>query len=126
MGLGKRTVKFLHPDGSEETYDLSPDTLRETERAAWSKLPERLREECVQHLLEVLPPDLLSDVRHAIAAHGAHWVEEIYRDEPLHVFHFCEGMGIRNVLRDIVKDTELPSQCWDDYYIPALEEACER
>ena len=35
-------------------------------------------------------------------------------------FHLVEGMQIRNALRTVVKDDQLPTN-WDDYYYGALE-----
>lgn len=48
--------------------------------------------------------------------------------------HFGMGMHVRNLLREVIKDDELPPveyddecsyQNWDDYYIPVLEEAAD-
>lgn len=52
-------------------------------------------------------------------------------------FHFSTGMSVRNVLRGVFSDDELPpitydhydppieAQNWDDYYIAVLEEAIQ-
>ena len=38
-------------------------------------------------------------------------------------YHFGWGMSIRNLLRDVYQDCELPTGNWDDYYGAAIEVA---
>jgi hypothetical protein len=48
-------------------------------------------------------------------------------------FHFSEGMAVRNLLRDVLRDEQLPPveypvgpmRNWDDYYMGALDELLE-
>lgn len=41
-------------------------------------------------------------------------------------WHFHQGMTIRNMLRNIISDKELPSGNWDDYYIEVIESALKK
>lgn len=132
MSLAARIIKLVNPaTGYESEIDL--DNLLESERAEWAKVAPEMRNCCVAYLRDQLPAQLLDDVRKAIAEHGDDWISEIYNKKPRmsdpfyipHVFHMQEGMGVRNLLRDIVKDDELPSGNWDDAYVPCLEEAVQ-
>jgi hypothetical protein len=88
--------------GSEEWY-----------AARWNSVPDEMKKKIVVHLRKAL--DELDDVN---------------REDPY--FHFGAGMGIRNYLREVVKDDELPMapypngkefQNWDDYYQQAIRAA---
>lgn len=104
-------------------HELPPlAEIRRDEALAWSRLDPSLRERAVKHLRRVLPPAWADAIRAAIEEHGAEWTSKI-GDDPLYVFHFSHGMAIRNMLREAVGDADLPSGNWDDYYVPALEEA---
>lgn len=99
--------------------------------ANWAKLPELIRKDVEQHLLDKLPAEVL-----------ARWRDQHARgicigsDDPM--FHLGVGMVVRNVCRDQLTDGELPlvtvdheghpyntsSNCpggnWDDYYFGVL------
>lgn len=99
--------------------------LREWCRANWRRLPEDKRKACVDHLDGWIKP---SDIQTM--------VHEDYDKDPM--FHLRGGMAIRNRLRDIVRDEDLPlikldhrgesygSRNWDDYYTGALDELLDR
>lgn len=90
-------------------------------RDNWKRIPEAKREECINHLHGWIPYDQLSQ-----------WKENGFGSD----FHmFGGGMQIRNRLRDILKDDDLPPVAyrggaffrnWDDYYMGALDELMER
>lgn len=94
-------------------------------RQNWNRLDEDTRKKCVDHLDGWIPEEIIRE-----------WKVDGY-DEP--GFHMWGGgMSIRNRLRDVVLDVELPiienmmdgspygSQNWDDYYTGALDELLER
>lgn len=104
---------------------LVPDTLEEYHQRRWEGLDPELRDEAVGYLLAELPDELLKEVRSAYRAYGEEWMNRMHEDwdeedRMFYTFHFSEGMGIRNLLRDIIKDNQLPSGNWDDYYVEAL------
>lgn len=89
----------------------------------------------VEYLKAKLAPETKATVRGLVIEHGTHWIHKI----PFG--HFAFGMQIRNALRDVVKDAELPAPVfpedtdfgphgqptsgnWDDYYISVIEDAC--
>lgn len=109
----------------------------------WNRVDPELRERAVNHIREELHPESLEEVREAVEKHGRHeWPHNppfsaLIRDEDGELqlpFHFSGGMAVRNLLREVVKDSELPPfdewygegtdvRNWDDYYVQALVEA---
>lgn len=86
-------------------------------------LPQPLRDQAVNHLRDTLHPGTLKEIKQAYKDHGEDWMIE---------HHFFAGMSFRNVLREVIKDDELPPvdygdgmdhQNWDDYYVRVVEEA---
>jgi hypothetical protein len=78
----------------------------------WNSVPEELKNKIISHLCKL---DNLDEVKEA-------------SNDPL--FHMFGGMGVRNYLREIILDDELPFapypngkqyQNWDDYYKQALD-----
>lgn len=91
------------------------------ERQAWAALPEDIRNKAIGLLVEELPRELLERVYSARVAGGVEWMREIGKDvDGPYSFHFYEGMGVRNLLRSVILDGELPTGNWDDYYCQAL------
>jgi hypothetical protein len=107
------------------------------------KLPAELQAKAVAHLRSVLTPEALAYLR-AFHARCPGWTgDETSPEERERIrerydgfyvptpFHFSTGMAIRNVLREVIKDDELPpveyAECfhnnWDDYYVAVLDEA---
>lgn len=86
--------------------------------AAWKEVPQEKRDRVVAHLRANLDPAALRHVR----AGGE-------------VDHFFGGMAIRNLIRGVMRDEELPGvyyawastdepiRNWDDYYVQALRDA---
>jgi len=88
-------------------------------------LSQTLKEKAVNYLKTELHPDVLKEIKYAYDENGESWISG---------HHLFFGMGIRNLLRNIIKDNELPkniwndtegNQNWDDYYVLVLEIAAE-
>lgn len=88
-------------------------------------LPVELRERAVEHLRAHMSAETAEQIRDLQAADPELWWA---------VHHFGMGMNVRNLLREVIKDDELPPveydkfeeyRNWDDYYIPVLEEAAD-
>jgi hypothetical protein len=86
-------------------------------------LPEPLRSKAVNYLRNTLHPGTMHEFQKAYHDHGEDWMVQ---------HHFFAGMSLRNVLREVIKDDELPPvdygdgmdyQNWDDYYVRVVEEA---
>lgn len=78
----------------------------------WNSVPEDLKEKVILHLRKL---SNLDEIKNAA-------------NDPL--FHMFGGMQLRNYLREVVKDNELPNapypnneqtKNWDDYYKQALD-----
>jgi hypothetical protein len=103
---------------------MDKKTLQEFAEKNWARVPDDKRKACVEHLREIMPQDMTDYVRHSFTG-----------GDELHAwFHFSEGMGIRNALREVMKDDELPKvkysgggdyeySNWDDFYMAALRQA---
>lgn len=89
----------------------------------WLELPADVRDRCIVHLKKNLDKDTLANIDKKIKEDPHEWwaKPETIKNIP-HSFHFYQGMKIRNLLRDIVLDKELPTGNWDDYYIQAIEQ----
>lgn len=90
------------------------------ELVRWNELDPNIRARAIARCRE-LPLRLLIEVKEAIDEFGVEWMQKIHGDTPYYSFHFYDGMGVRNFLRATIKDKELPTGNWDDYYVPALE-----
>lgn len=92
----------------------------------WNQLDPMLQQLAVSYLILQLPIDLREEVRRKFARYDAEWLDHMYEDEldadlvPFYSFHHAEGMGVRNLLRKVIADDELPSGNWDDFYVAAL------
>ena len=95
----------------------------------WNMLALPIRERCLQHLRRFMH-DALDVVEHwrDQAARGVAIGSDRIR------FHMDEGMQIRNALRAVVTDSELPpmkqpggeiGRNWDNYYVGALYALCD-
>ena len=93
--------------------------------ANWSRIPEADRKRCVDHLRPWL---MATDDG---VAELARWRRQVKKGRVIGEgdswFHFGTGMAIRNRLRDVLKDDQLPSigtggtqGNWDDFYIGAI------
>lgn len=104
------------------------DGLRQWCRDNWNRLPDKVRQDCINHL------DAWFDPKTKTAD-----IERLKNYENELFFHFGLGMVIRNRLRGMLTDMELPvltkddegqpygpSQNWDDYYTGAIDEFLER
>jgi hypothetical protein len=102
-------------------------THKEIQELCWSRLPNNLRQRAVAYLQAKCGAEFLQTVREAVEQYGlGEWL-------PLG-WHFDQGMQIRNLLRQVIKDRELPlfpewygpevdEGNWDDYYVQCLEAA---
>lgn len=102
----------------------------------WFSLPDQLRERAYQHLEKIIRRDAPETLQK--------WVKQLAAGQALGSddirFHFAAGMAIRNLLREVVKDDELPWSksvdakghvCvdvgnWGDFYYGAIHELAER
>ena len=80
----------------------------------FNELSPELILKCVAHIKHHLPETTIFDIQDQIKKDPIYWCS---------VHHFGWGMAMRNLLRDVVKDDELPSGNWDDYYVKIIEEA---
>jgi hypothetical protein len=78
----------------------------------WRSIPAAQREMCIEHLKAQIPDHV--------------W--RIWRSDGFpELFHMYHGMGVRNLLRDVLTDDKLPGdKNWDDYYMGCLHEIIER
>lgn len=111
-------------------------------RENWERVDPELRKKCVDHL-QTLPADIKADLGRVIKEHPDDWytqdmtppseqarIQAKYGVYVPDIFHWGLGMGIRNYLRGVVRDDELPLveyedgsyQNWDDYYTAAIED----
>ena len=103
-------------------------------------LPPELQKKAVDHLHETLAPESLQYLRD-LKARDPEWGDELTPEQHEESktkygftipapFHFGTGMAIRNLLREVIKDEELPvvyygameARNWDDWYHGVLEE----
>lgn len=103
--------------------------IHEAEERDWDLLDPDMQQEVVGYLRAELPVELLSEVKKAHDEHGVKWMDYMHanwhdEDRMFYSFHFSEGMGIRNLLRQIIKDGDLPGspeqKNWDNFYVPGL------
>ena len=95
---------------------------RERNMQAWRMLSQAQRKLAVSLLRYKLPADIVPKIK-ARADSDPDWLAE---------YHFGWGMSIRNLLRSVIKDNELPPSVWDvnkgdhnwdDYYGAVVEVA---
>lgn len=91
----------------------------------WEQIDQKIQRKAIAHLQNKLPPRFLEDIKKRMEE-DKDWASkvEIVSGIPI-TFHFYEGMGVRNILREKILDKELPSGNWDDYYLEALEIAAQ-
>lgn len=85
-------------------------------------LPPEMHEVAVEHLKTYITEDTAEEIRALYKANPDKWWA---------MHHMFMGMQVRNLLRQVIKDEELPPvqygdqvhSNWDDYYIPVLEYA---
>ncbi len=99
--------------------------LEDWSKANWAKIPEDKRLACLGVLQGFLPVEYIAELEQRVALGLA-----IMTISPR--FHFGEGMQIRNMLRSVLPDEQLPpvkqehlasapeARNWDDFYIGAL------
>lgn len=107
--------KLIGQQGDEQLTPHDGETIRQFENRLWDDLPIGQRERIVRFLNT--NEDFLrlrDEVKERLAANPDDWWIE---------HHMGWGMWVRNTLRDIYRDDELPSGNWDDYYIAAVEAA---
>lgn len=102
---------------------MSDKSLRQWCRENWNKVAEDKRKACVDHLQGWIPDTILDEWRSTGIPINA---------------HFSGGMQIRNRLRDVLRDDDLPllqtnregepynGRYWDDFYTGAVDELLER
>lgn len=102
-------------------------------RKNWNKIPQLVRNDCLNELRAAVPTPVL---QHWLNQHRAG--QEIGSDDEF--FHHSVGQTVRNVLRKQLTDEKLPPvvgpdggypkgekvRNWDDFYMGALQELAER
>lgn len=102
-------------------------------------LPPELQERAVEHLRKSLHPDSIKYLCE-LHARDPEWGDELSEEQHKEYerkygftvpapFHFGTGMAIRNLLREVILDEELPvvhygaheARNWDDWYHGVLE-----
>lgn len=99
---------------------MTDDELKKKCRANWDAIDQARRQLCINHLKATIPADVIKS-----------WKEKGFAPG----FHMFGGMAVRNVLRDIIHDEDLPGipyedtvglvKNWDDYYTGALDQLLE-
>jgi hypothetical protein len=105
--------------GEEEPYS----ELDANAYINWLNIPENKRNKCLVFLRQMIPTILIDK-----------WADQWKRGKCIGSdnirFHFSVGMDVRNALREVMRDEELPGieyldghfyQNWDDFYMGALE-----
>jgi hypothetical protein len=97
----------------EEPFDPNSRSKR-----LWTEVPEAIRKDVEEHVLDNLPADLLTKL-YDLHARGI----SISSDNAF--FHFGGGMAVRNLCRERLSDNELAALCpfggdWDNCYIGVL------
>lgn len=82
--------------------------LEELSDANWRSIPIGQRRQCIAYLQDKVPT----------------WTWQYWKREGFpEGFHFGGGMAVRNCLRDVLSDENLPrDKNWDDYYMGCLRE----
>ena len=105
----------------------SAKDLQQKSEENWARVEDWKKAKCVLYLRQELHPEDIKDLAQEFAK-----LETTGEDVGDPFFHFGTGMAIRNMLRDVVKDDELPPvryesgpdmQNWDDFYMAALRQA---
>jgi hypothetical protein len=102
---------------------MDDKTLQEFAEKNWARVPEKKRKECVEYLRKIIIPMDQAELKKEF---------EDGKFNPW--FHFTSGIHVRNALRKVMKDDELPGVCypgggdyeyknWDDFYMAALRQA---
>lgn len=97
---------------------LSDKEFQEFHNKMWAELDPDVRSRAIAVLKQEFPETVCARIREEYTKNSATWATK---------YHFGWGMGVRNFLRsnptDSIKDNELPSGNWDDYYVAAVEAA---
>ncbi len=127
-------------------------TDQDFQENCWNAMPLDLKQRAVDHIKANLTEDQLRQIREWHEEFGSEWAtadltppdkkkeqEDAAGFSLPFVFHMGAGMGIRNLLREVIKDEELPDarglgwpdyddspepvRNWDDFYTQVLEAA---
>jgi len=102
---------------------MTHEELQQFAEDNWSRVNPEKRKACVEHLRSELSVSETSDLKKTFEQNDwSPW------------WHFDGGMYVRNLLRDVMKDDELPGvrypggdtyefRNWDDFYMAALRQA---
>lgn len=109
------------------------DDIHKWSRKNWDRVPELVRIDCLNELKAQIPNEIIQ-----------HWCDQYQAGEVIgsddDSFHLGAGMAVRNYLRKQLTDGELPDvvgpdggyapgqkvRNWDDFYLGALQELCEK
>lgn len=115
---------------------LSAQKLQDIHERDWKLLEPAEQQEIVGFLKAELTDkefnkEFTDGIRKAWNEHGVDWTRHVFEDKiapedyELYSFHFMQGMAVRNLLRELIRDEDLPTDTWDELYVPALLRACE-
>lgn len=110
------------PEGPQYKYDDYPgggpyknESLYDYHVRVWNELDPEIRRRASLFLRAELSEETKNEFVDAAAADPKGWMVE---------HHHFAGTALRNLLREAIKDGELPTGNWDDYYVAATEAAC--
>lgn len=110
--LNHREYKYKDYPGGGPYVD---ESLYDYHVRMWEALDPEVRKRATEGLRGALHPGTIGDFVSAAAKDPEDWMVE---------HHHFAGTALRNALRKFVKDNELPTGNWDDYYVMATEAAC--
>lgn len=119
VGVPRNTMKVFceHWNAEQAPHSVHLDSI-----AMWSSLPADIQDRCLRKLLATVPARMVHEWRDQAARGMAIGSDDVR-------FHFAAGMWVRNLLRGVVPDHELPFKRedglleptqWDEYYYGAL------
>jgi hypothetical protein len=103
-----------------------PKKSHEESRKEWEALDSKLRTRATGHLLNSLPSGFLGEIQSAMKNAPYTWVKKIEANDMRTGFHQYPGASIRDLLREIIFDHELPTCSWNGLYTCALEDAANK
>jgi hypothetical protein len=127
--LSPKEIFYDYSRSEEERTQALHDIHEED----WKLLEPEEQEEIVGFLKAELEDEIKDEVKKSWDKYGVGWMDHIGEDlmdpEDYEFFNFHNGpgMAVRNLLRQLIKDEDLPTDTWDELYVPALLRAsrCE-
>lgn len=111
MSTPRRAFRYPDYPGGGPYVD---ESLFDYHQRVWAALDPEIRRRSVKYLRSWITVENAEECRAQMQENPGTWMI------PHHMFF---GMAIRNKLREVVRDDDLPTGNWDDYYVAAFEEA---